>query len=662
MALCRRCEAELFDPHNRRFRYPFITCTDCGPRYTIVHSMPFDRERTSMRAFTQCTACSREYHTPEDRRYHCESNSCHDCGPRLWLESADQGTAIYGREEALQKAADLLLRGQILALRGLGGFHLAVDATDEAAVERLRARKNREAKPLAVMVRTVAQARDLGLVSSEERQLLTSAERPVVLLDAKRDSTLAPSVAPDLDTVGVMTAYTPLHHLLLDLVRRPLVMTSGNSSAEPIAIGNDDAREKLGNVADAFLMHDREIIGRYDDSVVRLVDAAPVLLRRARGYAPLPVTMPVATPAPLVAVGPHFKHTFTLAQGSTAYMSQHIGDLENLETLEHFSATLEAYSRMFRIVPEVAVRDLHPAYLSSRVAEELGLAATLTVQHHHAHIAAVAAEHGITDCVIGVAYDGTGYGDDGAVWGGEILVADLTAYDRLCQLRYAPLPGGDLAARRPWRAALGYLSLDRTTLRAFGAALEGLNETEVSVAQQQIERAINAPVASSMGRLFDAAAAVLGVRRVSRYEGHAAMELEALAGRGAADPLPFPVVEGAGVSWVMDPLPLLVALGERRLAGEDVASLAARFHESLACATVTAVRRVRTASGISTVALGGGVFQNRRLLSSVTGGLKDAGFRVLVPRRLSPNDGAISFGQAAVAAALLRDGKVASPH
>jgi len=439
MALCRRCEAELFDPRNRRFRYPFITCTDCGPRYTIVHSMPFDRERTSMRTFTQCAACSREYHTPDDRRYHCESNSCHDCGPRLWLESADQGTATCEGEEALQKAADLLLRGRILALRGLGGFHLAVDATDEDAVERLRARKNREAKPLAVMVRTVAQARELGLLSSEERQLFTSAERPIVLLEAKPDSTLAPSVAPGLDTVGVMTAYTPLHHLLLDLVCRPLVMTSGNSSAEPIAIANDAAREKLGNVADAFLMHDREIIGRFDDSVIRLVDGAPVFLRRARGYAPLPINMPVATPVPLVAVGPHFKHTFTLAQESTAYISQHIGDLENLETLEHFGATLEAYGRMFRIVPEVAVRDMHPAYLSSRVAEELGLATTLTVQHHHAHIAAVAAEHGITDCVIGVAYDGTGYGDDGAVWGGEILVADLTAYDRLCQLRYAPL-------------------------------------------------------------------------------------------------------------------------------------------------------------------------------------------------------------------------------
>jgi hydrogenase maturation protein HypF len=574
----------------------------------------------------------------------------------VWLEHSGDGTRVATGAAALEMAAQLLSNGKILAIRGLGGFHLACDATDEQAVRRLRERKCRESKPLAVMVRTAAGARQIADVGEPEESLLTSRERPIVLLGEARN--LAPSVSPGLTTVGVMTAYTPLHHLLLDLVEQPLVMTSGNMSDEPIATDNDEARRTLCDIADAFLVHDREIVVRYDDSVVRVADNGPVFLRRARGYAPLPLAMPIPTHKPLVAVGPHLKNTFTLAHEGTAYVSQHVGDLENLETLEHFRQSLDAFGRLFRVEPAVAVRDLHPGYLSTRIAEDLGLERTLSVQHHHAHIAAVAAEHGVTDSIIGVAYDGTGFGDDGAIWGAEIMVADLAGYERRCHLRYAPLPGGDLAARRPWRAALGYLSLSRSAENEFDSAFDGVEQGERTVAEQQIERKLNTPLASSMGRLFDAAAAVLGTCHVSHYEGQAAMELEAMAGTAVAEPLPFPVLEKENGRWQLDPIPLLAALGDLKLRGEDVSALAARFHESVAAATSEVVKRLTESTGITTVALGGGVFQNARLLTSTRRLLSDAGLRVLVPRLLSPNDGAISYGQAAVAAALLeRDAK-----
>jgi hydrogenase maturation protein HypF len=649
VALCAACEAELFDPTNRRFHYPFITCTDCGPRFTVIEAMPYDRERTSMRAFTQCRGCEHEYRTPGDRRYHSETNSCPECGPGLWLEGPEGGA----EEEPIGAAARLLAAGRIVAVRGLGGFHLAVDATDQASVERLRARKRREEKPFAVMVRTLLEARRIAEVGPDEAKLLTSRERPVVLVRRRAGASLAPAVAPGLDTVGVMLAYTPLHHLLLARADRPLVMTSGNLSDEPIATSNDEARRRLAAVADAFLLHDREIVARYDDSVLRVEGGAPVFLRRARGYAPLPLELPIATPVPLVAVGPHLKNTFTLAHGREAYVSQHIGDLESLETLAHFGMTLEAYRKLFRIEPRIAVRDLHPAYLSTSLAEELGLERTIAVQHHHAHVAAVLAEHGRSDRVVGLAFDGTGYGDDGRVWGAEFLIADLVAYRRAGHLRYAPLPGGDLAARMPWRAALGYLSLEPRAADAFADLLSRVPAQERSLAEQQIARNLNAPLGSSMGRLFDAAAALLGLRTVSRYEGQAAMELEALAGRLPAQPLPFQARRDADGMLELDPLPLLEALGDRRRAGMAVESLAAAFHESVAAAADGVAASLAAESGIGTVVLSGGCFQNARLLVSLTARLEARGLEVLVPRRLSPNDGAVSYGQAAVAAARL---------
>jgi len=652
-AVCAACEAELFDPGNRRYRYPFITCTDCGPRFTVIEAMPYDRERTSMREFPLCPECSREYHDPASRRYHSETNSCPDCGPRLWLQRGVTAPGTPPDDDPIAVAARLLRAGQIVAVRGLGGFHLACDATNESAVHLLRARKQREQKPFAVMVRTLEQARAQVLVTPAEARLLTSRERPIVLMRRIPDATVAPSIAPGLDTVGVMLAYTPLHHLLLAAAGWPLVMTSGNASEEPIAIRNADALGRLAGLADAFLLHDREITGRYDDSVLRIAGDAPIFVRRARGYAPLPVDLPHESPVPLVAVGAHLKNTFTLVHGRRAWVSQHIGDLENLETLEHFQETLRDFRRLFRVEPEVAVRDLHPAYLSSRIAGELGCRRIISVQHHHAHIAAVLAEHGYTGRALGVAFDGTGYGDDGLVWGGEFLVADLAGYTRVGHLRYAPLPGGDAAARAPWRVVRGYLALDPTVAPAFAPAFAQVEQHALAFVDQQIAAHLNTPLASSMGRLFDAAAAILGVRSVAQYEGQAAMELEALAGNRPEEPLPFPARQTADAIWELDPLPLLVALGEAVARGGDRGALAAAFHESVAAGAAELAARCAADRGLTTVALGGGCFQNARLHEVIRRRLEHRGLRVLVPRRLSPNDGAISYGQAAVAAALL---------
>jgi hydrogenase maturation protein HypF len=689
VATCAACEAELRDPVDRRYGYPFITCTDCGPRFTVIEAMPYDRERTSMAAFRQCPECLTEYRTPGNRRYHSQTNSCGVCGPRVWLEEVGARRAGGGREEhgmrpgpgeatpaadPVDQAARLLTEGRIVALRGLGGFHLAVDAGNEEAVVRLRERKGREAKPLAVMVASLEAARVLADPVPAEEALLRGPERPIVLVRIRPGAPLAPSLAPGLDRVGMMLAYTPLHHLLLERTGRPLVMTSGNASDEPIATGNEEARRRLSRIADAFLFHDREIVARYDDSVVRTVGDRPIFLRRARGYAPLPLSLPVPAPVPLLAVGPHLKNTFTLAHGRDAWVSQHIGDLESVEALEHFRDALDRFRRLFRVEPRMVVRDLHPGYLSSRIAEEMEeeLGPALTVQHHHAHIAAVLAEHGRTDPVVGLAFDGVGLGDDGTVWGAELLVADLAGYRRAGHLRPAPLPGGDLAARNPWRAALGYLRLKvEGAGDADGAgggeggrwsrAFQDVPSEELRVARLQTGRGLNSPLASSMGRLFDAAAAILGVRSRAFFEGQAAMELEALAGDREAASLPFPVTEGEGGTLTLEPLPLLDALARGIAEGRGPGELAAAFHDSLARGWGEAAARIAEREGLGTVALGGGVFQNARLTMALSRELEARGLQVLRAEKLSPNDGGVSYGQAAVAAARLADDRPAPP-
>ena len=648
---CDACVRELNDPANRRHHYPFVTCTDCGPRYTVIERMPYDRERTSMRAFTQCDACRREYETPGDRRHHSETNCCARCGPTLSLRHAG-GRTEHGNA-CLGDAVRLIRQGAIVALRGLGGFHLAVDATNDGAVTRLREAKHRDAKPFALMVRSLADARAIADMSDTEALLLASRERPIVVVPRRAESALAPSVAPGMATVGLMLPYTPLHHMLLDMVGVPLVMTSGNLSDEPICASIGEAEERLRGIADAFLVHDRDVVSRIDDSVMRVAGEAPIFLRRARGFAPLPVSLPLAVPPDhaILAVGAHLKNTVTLAADRSAYVSPHVGDLDSLETLVHFRATVARLADLFHIGPTIVARDLHPGYLSTTEAERRRASRRVVVQHHHAHIAAVCAEHGVTQPVVGVAYDGTGFGDDGTVWGAEILVADLTRYERVAHLRPVPLPGSDLAIRNPWRSALGYLMLDPTMEPAFARAFDAVDDRELDVARLQVDRRVNTPVASSMGRLFDATAAILGVRREARFEGQAAMELEALAGRRAGELLPFPIAAGPEQRLVLDPLPLLGALGERRAAGVPLEALSAAFHDTVVATTVAVVRRVCDDRGIGVVAVGGGTFQNARLVTTFASAAKAAGLRVLVPRALPPNDGAISYGQAAVAAA-----------
>ena len=653
VALCDDCAREFADPTNRRYHYPFITCTNCGPRHSVIEGMPYDRERTSMRAFTMCTECRHEYESIDDRRYHSETNSCSACGPSLRFLTSRSELEHTAGEDAIRSAARVLSRGGIVAVRGLGGFHLACDATDERAVALLRQRKHRDGKPFAIMVATLDDARRLATISDREAEWLVSPERPIVVLAEREDSGIAPSVSSGLTTIGIMLAYTPLHLLVLEAVARPLVMTSGNLSHQPLEITLAEATRTLGPIADAFLTHDRDIVARIDDSVVRIAGDEPVQLRRARGFAPLPMRMPIATPEPLVAVGPHLKNTFALAAHDEVFLSQHIGDLETLETMQHWRATLAAFRDFYGIEPNVVVRDLHPEYLSTRLADDLGLAHVVCVQHHHAHIAAVAAEHGISTPVLGISFDGTGYGDDGRIWGAEWLVADLAGYRRAGHLRYAPLPGGDLAARTPWRSALGYLSL-ASHARAALSTLGELDSREHRLAMQQCERRINAPEASSMGRLFDAVAAILGVCTENQFEGEAAMRLESLAGHRSAEPFPFDAALDEQGVWVLDPIPLLLALAERRACGDDLEELAARFHESVAEGSASLAERIASDASIDTVALGGGCFQNARLLVSMRQRLSDRGLRVLCARRLPPNDGAISFGQAAVGAASLR--------
>lgn len=651
--ICEQCAAELADPGNRRFRHPFITCTDCGPRATVIAAMPYDRERTSMAVFPLCPACRTEYETPGDRRHHAESVCCPECGPRLWFESTDpQGSASGEGSDPIRMAAARIAAGEIVAIRGLGGFQLAVDATSETAVIRLRERKHREAKPFAVMARSLEEARRWAIVDADAAVLLESPARPIVLLPARPGVGIARSVAHGLTHLGIMLPATPVHALLLGAVRVPLVMTSGNRSACPIAVSNEEARDQLGHIADGFLLHDREILDRHDDSVVRPASPVPIVVRHARGYAPAGLPLPIPAAEPILAVGAHLKSTLSLASGDHAWVSQHLGDLETLETADHFDRTRRRMQEVLRVDPRVVAHDLHPGYLSTHLAERFPADHRLGVQHHHAHVAAVMAEHRLTEPVLGLALDGTGYGDDGHIWGGELLLASLTDYQRLGHLRYLPLPGGDLAVRSPWRSALGALSGAPDAEDAFAHAFVGIADEEVEMARGQIRRGINTPLASSMGRLFDAAAAVLGVRRVARYEAQAAMELEALAGSRPASERDLAISEMDGHD-VVDFVPLLVHLGWLRQRGADVADLAADFHATVAWGMSNLVLRAVERTGVRTVALCGGVFQNARILASITRRLQDAKLETLVPSRLGPGDGAISYGQAAVAAARL---------
>jgi hydrogenase maturation protein HypF len=632
-ATCAECLEELFDPADRRFRYPFVNCTNCGPRFTIVRGVPYDRPRTTMAGFRMCPACQEEYDDPLDRRFHAQPNACPACGPSVRLVGVkDRGA------DRVASAAAALRAGAIIAVKGLGGYHLAVRADDEDAVARLRARKHREDKPFALMAPTVSAARELVDLGVAEEALLVARERPIVLAPRRARARVAAAVAPRRTELGVMLPYSPLHHLLLADLGLPVVLTSGNVSDEPIAFEDDDALERLRPIADGFLVHDRPIETRTDDSVVRAVGGRPLMLRRSRGYVPASIPLPVAARRPVLAVGAELKNTFCVAKGERAWVGHHIGDLQNYETLRSFAEGIAHFERLFAVAPAVVAHDLHPEYLSTKAALDHAKVELVGVQHHHAHLAACLAEHGETGPAVGAIYDGTGDGGDGTVWGGEVLVGDLEGFTRAGSLLPVRLPGSEAAIRQPWRMACAWLQAAGVPAPPALAQRPGWEQVA-----QLAGTGLASPVTSSVGRLFDAVAALCGIRLEVTYEGQAAIELEAACAEGDHGAYPF----DAG----LDPRLMIGAIVDDLGRGVNVAVIAARFHDTLATATADACARVAAERALVTVVLSGGVFANRRLHSRTRALLEERGLRVLVPERLPPGDGGISYGQAAVAAA-----------
>jgi hydrogenase maturation protein HypF len=684
MAICPDCRRELFDPADRRCRYPFINCTNCGPRFSILQDIPYDRPKTTMSSFALCPSCQAEYDNPRDRRFHAQPVACPECGPQVqWVEiqtiehviargaTLKQSPTVGGDccpplgvravcthwcndmtpEAALQAAREALQAGKIVAVKGLGGFHLACDAANQQAVDTLRRRKKRSDKPFALMAFDLAAIERHAEVTPAEAELLRSPQSPIVLLARKPGSNLAAQVAPGQRTLGFMLPYTPLHLLLLEPAPgfpEVLVMTSGNLSEEPVAYLDDEGQERLAPLADAFLLHDRPIHMRTDDSVARVVEGRTCLLRRARGYAPNSIRLPGRIPS-VLAAGAELKNTFCLTRDEYAFLSHHIGDMENYETLRSFDEGIQHFQRLFRIQPQRLACDLHPDYLSTRSAEALAAAQGLPlvrVQHHHAHLAACLADNGwaTDEPVMGLIFDGTGLGTDGAIWGGEVLVGGYAQYTRAFHLAYAPLPGGDISVRKPSRMALAHLWQAGLDWEPDLLPVQALCFEERTVLRGQLERRLNSPETSSIGRLFDAASALIGVRQLATYEAQAAIEMEALADPQERGLYPFDLRGN-----VFDPLPLWLGLLRDWRSGTSQAVLAARFHNSLAQLCLDVCRAVRQSHGCRTVALSGGVWQNTRLLTSALRLLAEDGFQVLWPRQAPANDGGISLGQAVIA-------------
>ncbi len=634
-ATCDDCLRELFDPADRRFRYPFTNCTNCGPRFTIVRGVPYDRPLTTMAGFTMCQECRAEYEDPGDRRFHAQPNACPVCGPSLRLLSGERET-IAG--DPLAAAVSALRAGAIVAIKGIGGFHLACLAGDERAVATLRARKHREDKPFALMAPSLGAAESLVSLDAGARELLTAPARPIVLAPRRRDALLAASVAPGAGELGVMLAYSPLHHLLLADVGATLVMTSANVTDEPIAYRDEDALRRLAGIADLFLLHDRPIQTRTDDSVVRAVPRRAVL-RRSRGYVPTALALPGGgTSRPILACGAELKNTFCLARGTRAWVSHHIGDLQNYETLRSFTEGIEHFRRLFAVEPEIVAHDLHPEYLSTKYALEQDGVELVGVQHHHAHLAACLAEHGEPGPAIGAIFDGTGYGLDGTVWGGELLYGDVAAFRRVGALLPVRLPGGARAIKQPWRMACAWLVASGIEPPAAWREIAELARSGLA-----------SPWTTSMGRLFDAVAALAGIRTEVNYEGQAAIELEAAC--DFSEPGEYPI-SVTGAPLVIDPRETITSVAADVAAGRSAGAIARRFHRTIARAALDACIGLASVHDTEVVVLSGGVFHNRLLVESVADGLAAAGLRVLVPERLPAGDGGISYGQAAVAAAI----------
>lgn len=681
ISVCAECVKEMNDPGDRRHLYPFINCTNCGPRYTIVRDIPYDRPFTTMAPFELCPDCAAEYHDPADRRFHAQPNACARCGPVAWLSEKNSTEPMDGKRnfDAIAKAARLLKEGAIIAIKGIGGFHLACDATNQESVSRLRAAKRNSLagddkkgsnKPFAVMAPTLNAVKGFARISEEEAKILEGNARPIVLLEKLAGDAIADGVAPGSRYFGVMLPYTPMHHLLF-AGKGPgftaLVMTSGNMADEPIAISNEEATERLSAVADYFLLHDRDIYMRADDSIVRVDAGRPRMIRRARGYAPAPIELGEDTDECL-AFGAELKSTFCITKGRRAIMSTHIGDLKNFEETEFFKETLGNLKKTFRSTPTIIAHDMHPDYLSTRLAlnyaslNGIPTGHIIAVQHHHGHIASCMAEHGLKGTVIGVALDGTGFGTDGKIWGGEFLIAGLKDFTRAAHLEYMPLPGGDAAVRESWRMALSYL------VRAYG---DGLSEKtapgffsrmepkDVATVTKMVRGGINSPLTSSMGRLFDAIASLIGLRDRITFEAEAAIELEAAASSASADaaPYPFEIFEAKyDRPLAVSALPLVRAVVDDINDGTGKAEIAARFHATAARMITDTAGQIRENSGLERVVLSGGVFQNRLLSRLAEASLAKAGFTVFTHEKIPANDGGVSLGQAAIALERLKGG------
>ncbi|MDP3063605.1 MAG: carbamoyltransferase HypF [Chloroflexota bacterium] len=667
IATCPDCLADILDPHNRRYRYPFTNCTNCGPRFSIIQALPYDRPNTTMRAFRMCQSCRAEYEDPLDRRFHAQPNACSECGPRLELWDA-AGNSLAAHHEALLAAADAVRRGDIVAVKGLGGFHLVVDARNERSVMELARRKRREEKPFALMYPSLERVAQDCQVSELEERLLRSPEAPIVLLQRRREALVAPSVAPRNPYLGVMLPYTPLHHLLLRELGFPIVATSGNLSDEPICTDEREALQRLSGIAELFLVHDRPIARHVDDSIVRIIMGRETVMRRARGYAPLPVSLKTPAP-PVLAVGAHLKNTIAVSVGRQAFVSQHIGDLETAQAFDAFQRVIASFRQLYEVSPTAVACDAHPNYLSTQSAAKYGLP-VVSVQHHYAHLLACMAENELEGPVLGVSWDGTGYGSDGTVWGGEFLAPTDTSFVRVGHLRTFRLPGGEVAVHEPRRTALGllYEALgDALFARTDLAPVQAFSQGELGVLRAMLARGVNAPVTSSAGRLFDAVASILGLRQVTRFEGQAAMELEyALDGFETDDRyeflllpptkvggmMPQTSVCGGGNILIVDWAPMLREILEDVERRVPVGLVSARFHNTLAEAIVAVAKRV----GVERVVLTGGCFQNRYLTERTVRRLAQEGFRPYWHQRIPPNDGGIALGQLVAASRALAPG------
>ena len=653
-AVCADCLKELFDPADRRFRYPFINCTNCGPRLTIINDIPYDRVHTSMACFPLCPQCRTEYENPANRRFHAEPNACPVCGPQLELRDADG--KIIPCDDPVEKAIELIAAGNVLAIKGLGGFHLCVDATSDEAVKRLRSRKYREEKPLAIMVRDIEQARQIAEINGEEKSLISSPQRPIVLLKKKKNNIISELVAPSVPNLGIMLPYAPLHYLLLENKFLALVMTSANQVDEPICISNREAQSRLKGIADYFLIHNRDILVRCDDSITFVTDGKSQLMRRSRGYAPRPVLLKEAYPA-VLALGPQLKSTQCILKDNFAFLSPHIGDMETPRARDFFHESLALMKRITQSDPQIIACDYHPAYYSTQVALELNAARVVHVQHHHAHIVSCMAENQIEGDVIGLAMDGTGYGLDGNAWGGEFLIANSTQFQRFGHLQYFVLPGGQKAIHEPWRIGVSLLK------QAYGKSWPQIasrlklapDQTNFELLDKIIETKLNSPLSSGLGRLFDGVAAIMGLRRNVSFEGQAAMELEAKA-KLAGVVLPFEILRNQDESYILDVSAAIRAIVENILSGKSMEEIASAFHSTLAAAFAAMSFEMRKLTGINRVALSGGCFQNRVLLEGTVTELKKNGFGVYYHSQVPANDGGVSLGQAVIAGSITKKG------